>query len=69
MTTFDASRDLDHQPRPDWLRVRNTHDGGVTMNRCATCRGFIWRPSWEFEKWSHSTPSRTARLNTLGVER
>jgi hypothetical protein len=56
-----AGTDLAHTAQPDFLRVRPTFEGRVILSRCATCHGRIWRTAERFI-WSHSVPSRTARI-------
>lgn len=58
---MSAGTDLQHTAQPDIARVRPTYEGRVIFSRCADCHGLIWRTAERFV-WSHSTPSRTARL-------
>lgn len=58
---MNAGLDLLHTAQPDVFRGKSRFEGRVIFRRCAECESVIWRTPERFV-WSHSVPSRTARL-------
>lgn len=58
--TFLGWRDLDHRAAPDLRSAIRPAEGTLIVARCS-CGGSIWRTPERFA-WSHSLPSRAARL-------
>jgi hypothetical protein len=62
---MSAGLDLKHTAQPSMLKgFRTQYVGNVLVNRCVVCNCKIWRTADRF-LWSHSTPSRTARITSV----